>query len=87
MLFLIASGPDTQEFKTAIRMARDVNADICLLQNAVYAARSSNDNNLYVLSDDMKLRGIEEHEISGRPVDYDRLVDLMITAEKVVGLF
>jgi sulfur relay protein TusB/DsrH len=87
MLFLIASAPDTPEFKTAIQMAGDVRADICLLQNAVYAARTSDNNNMYVLDDDMKLRGINKHEISGKPIDYDRLVDLMITADKVVGMF
>jgi sulfur relay protein TusB/DsrH len=87
MLFLIASGPDTQEFKTAIQLAGDSNADICLLQNAVYAARTADNNNMYVLSDDLKLRGIHEHEISGKSIDYDRLVDLMTTADKVVGLF
>jgi sulfur relay protein TusB/DsrH len=87
MLFLIASAPDTQEFKTATRMARDSDADICLLQNAVYAARSSNEKSWYVLSDDMNLRGLHEHEISGKPVDYDRLVDLMTASDKVVGLF
>ncbi len=87
MLFLIASAPDTQEFKTAIRMANDINANICLLQNAVYAARNSTDNNMYALSDDMKLRGIDEDGISGRPIDYGRLVDLMTNSDKVVGLF
>ena len=87
MLFLIASAPDTQEFKTAVQMAGDASADICLLQNAVYAARTSDNNNMYVLSDDMKLRGIHEDEISGKPIDYNRLVDLMTQSEKVVGLF
>ena len=87
MLFLIASAPDTQEFKTAVQMASDASADICLLQNAVYAARTSANNNVYVLSDDMKLRGIREDEISGKPIDYNRLVDLMTQSEKVVGLF
>ena len=87
MLFLIASAPDTQEYKTAVSLAADVDADICLLQNAVYAARTSDNSTMYVLDDDMKLRGINEHEISGKPIDYDRLVDLMITADKVVGMF
>ncbi len=87
MLFLIAGAPDTQEFKTAFRMAKDVNADICLLQNAVYAARNSDDNNMYALSDDMKLRGIHEDEISCRPIDYGQLVDLMTDSDKVVGIF
>jgi len=87
VLFLIASAPDTQEFKTAIRMANDVNADICLLQNAVYAARNSTDNNMYALSDDMKLRGIHENDLSGKLIDYGQLVDLMTTSDKVVGIF
>jgi sulfur relay protein TusB/DsrH len=87
VLFLIASAPDTQEFKTAFRMAKDVNADICLLQNAVYAARISYNNNVYALSDDMKLRGIDENELSGKLIDYGQLVDLMATSDKVVGIF
>ncbi len=87
MLFLIASAPDTQEFKTAIRMANDINADICLLQNAVYAARNSDDSALYVLRDDMKLRGISDSEITGKTIDYGMLVDLMTDSDKVVGLF
>lgn len=87
MLFLIASAPDTPEYKTAVQMAGDAGADICLLQNAVYAARSSDSAAMYVLDDDMKLRGINKHEISGKPIDYNRLVDLMIQADKVVGLF
>lgn len=87
MLFLIASAPDTQEYKTAVRMAMDASAEICLLQNAVYAARSSEDSSVYVLDDDMKLRGIHEHEISGKAIDFDELVDLMVKSDKVVGLF
>jgi sulfur relay protein TusB/DsrH len=87
MLFLIASAPDTQEFKTAFRMAKDVNADICLLQNAIYAAMKLDNNNLYVLIDDMGLRGLNPDEISGEPIDYNQLVDLMTNSDKVVGLF
>jgi sulfur transfer complex TusBCD TusB component (DsrH family) len=40
MLFLISSAPDTKEFQTSFRTAKEMNADICLLQNAVYAARN-----------------------------------------------
>ena len=87
MLFLIASAPDTQEFKTAFRMAKDVNADICLLQNAIYAAMKLDNNNIYVLIDDMNLRGLSPDEISGKPIDYSQLVDLMTNSDKVVGLF
>ena len=87
MLFLISSAPDTKEFQTAIRMAKDISADICLLQNAVYAARNSDNKNLYVLRDDMNLRGITDGEISGKPIDYSMLVNLMTGSDKVVGLF
>ncbi len=87
MLFLISSAPDTREFKTAYRLAKDMNAEICLLQNAVYASRSLYDGNFYVLKDDMQMRGISENEISGKPVDYSRLIDLMADADKVAGFF
>ena len=87
MLFLISSAPDTKEFQTAFTMAKEVNADICLLQNAVYASRSLNESGVYVLSADLKLRGIGEDEISGKPVEYADLIDLMTAADKVVGLF
>jgi sulfur relay protein TusB/DsrH len=87
MLFLISSAPDTKEFKTAYKLAKDMSAEICLLQNAVYASRNSDDNGLYVLHDDLQLRGINENEISGRRIDYGQLVDLMTKADKVVGLF
>ncbi len=87
MLFLISSAPDTKEFKTAYRLAKDIKADVCLLQNAVYASRSINDNKLYVLGDDLKLRGIGEEEISGRIIDYGQLIDLITDADKVVGIF
>ncbi|MBI5408657.1 MAG: hypothetical protein HZA14_04765 [Nitrospirae bacterium] len=87
MLFLISSAPDTKEFKTAYAMANDMNADICLLQNAVYASSSSKDKTLYVMSGDMKLRGLSENEISGRLIDYSQLIDLMTETDKVVGIF
>ena len=87
MLFLISSAPDTKEFKTAYKLAKDMSAEICLLQNAVYASRNSDDNGLYVLHADLQLRGINENEISGRRIDYGQLVDLMTKTDKVVGLF
>lgn len=87
MLFLISSAPETKEFKTAFNLAKDMSADICLLQNAVYASRNLNDSSLYVLLDELKLRGINENEISGKPIDYGRLIDLMNETDKVVGIF
>lgn len=87
MLFLISSAPDTKEFKTAYKLAKDMGAEICLLQNAVYASRSLNDNNVYILYDEMQLRGISENEVSGKIIDYSQLIDLMTNTDKVVGMF
>ena len=87
MLFLISSAPDAKEFQSAYKLAKGMGADICLLQNAVYAARQTKDNKIYVLADDMRLRGIAETEIAGRVIDYSRLMDMMAEADKVVGMF
>ena len=87
MLFLISSAPDTTEFKTAFRTAREMNAQVCLLQNSVYASRGLDEKNLFVLQDDIQLRGIDEAEVSAEIIDYGRLVDLMIESDKVIGLF
>lgn len=87
MLFLISSAPDTKEFKTAYKMAKDMNADVCLLQSAVYASKDLNDGSLNVMRDDLQMRGIGENEITGKPIDYGELVDLMASSDKVVGIF
>ncbi len=112
MLFLISSAPDTKEFKTAYKLAKDMSADICLLQNAVYASRNLNEtirdnennppisllvkggevglsgeNTVYVLRDEMQLRGITENGISSRIIDYSQLIDLMVKPDKVLGIF
>jgi sulfur relay protein TusB/DsrH len=87
MLFLIASAPDTREFKTAYNLAKELNTNICFLQNAVYAARNLNDNAVNVLLDDVQMRGIDENEISGSVIDYGQLIDIMNSSDKVVGLF
>lgn len=87
MLFLISSASDTKEFKTAYKLAKDMNAEICFFQNAVYASRNLKDSSIYVLRDEMQLRGINENEVPGKIIDYGQLIDLMTGADKVVGLF
>ena len=87
MLFLISSAPDTKKFKTAYRLAQTMDAEICLLQNAVYASRNLYDSRFYILKDEMQLRGINEKEVSGKQIDYTQLIKLMESSEKVVGIF
>jgi sulfur relay protein TusB/DsrH len=87
MLFLISSAPDTKEFRTAYQMAKNMNADICLLQSAVYASMSLNDGNVNVMRDDLQMRGVGEDEIKGKAIGYGELVDLMAGSDKVVGIF
>jgi sulfur relay protein TusB/DsrH len=86
-LFLISSAPDTTEFRTAYRTAREMHADVCLLQSAVYASRKLDDKGLFVMSDDMHLRGIGNEETTATVVDYNRLVDMITEADKVIGIF
>ena len=87
MLFLISSAPDTKEYKTAFELAKNMNAEICLLQNAVYAAGNTDNQAHYALSDDLALRGIDHDSITAKVIDYSQLIDIMTDADKVVGFF
>ena len=87
MLFLISSAPDTKEFKSAYRIAQQMNAEVCLLQNAVYASRNLFDSRFYIMKDELQMRGIKEDEVSGKLIDYSQLVDMMAESDKVAGLF
>ncbi|MEC4676109.1 MAG: DsrH/TusB family sulfur metabolism protein [Nitrospirota bacterium] len=91
MLVIVKSAPDTPEGKRAVKLAGDMAADICLIQNAVCFAMTGRLNGFcgtaYVLNEDMKLRGIGSIDKGIRELDYDGLVDLMINEEKVVGVF
>lgn len=87
MLFLISSAPYTKEFKTSYSLAGDMNANVCLLQDAVYASRELNDKGVYVILDDIRLRGIKDDEVQGKLIDYDQLIDIMVESDKVVGIF
>jgi len=89
MLFIISSSPETHEFKTALQMAEG--SDICLIHDAVYLSMKGDvslPGKIYVLKDDLSLRGIKEEGLKGLMViDYSEMVDLMAQAEKVVGIF
>ncbi|MCK9418982.1 MAG: hypothetical protein M0R70_06365 [Nitrospirae bacterium] len=74
-------------------LARDGNADLVLLQNGVIFAQKKRlgdfPGTVYVLDDDKRLRGMKASEIDDwvQAIDYDRLTDLMMESDKVVGMF
>lgn len=92
MLVIVKSAPDSVEGRRAISLARDMAADVVLLQNAVYFALKEGLESFcgtaYVLDDDIKLRGIRDDEIKKdiKKLSYDGLVDLMAQEDKVVGM-
>ncbi|MEJ2182622.1 MAG: sulfurtransferase complex subunit TusB [Nitrospirota bacterium] len=91
MLVIIKSAPDTQDARRAVKLARDVAADIALLQNAVYLAQPERLEGFcgtaYAMKEDLRLRGIEDIEAGVKTIGYGDLVDLMAEDDKVIGLF
>ena len=92
MLIIVKNGIDTPEGKRGVRLARDMAADLVLIQNGVYFARYAELNNfdgkVYVLYEDLLLRGFSDGDIwkDMEKIDYDILVDLMVGSDKVVGM-
>jgi sulfur relay protein TusB/DsrH len=95
MIVMIKSAPDTPEGRRGVKIARDMLADIVLLQNGTYFLKGQALEDLgfvrtaYVLEDDRRLRGLkvaDENE-NIKAVDYGGLVDLMSGADKVIGMF
>jgi sulfur relay protein TusB/DsrH len=93
MVVIVKSAPDTTDGRRGIKLARDMAADVVLLQNGVYFAQRERLEGFcgtaYVLIDDARLRGLKDEEIEKdiRRLDYGRLVDLMAGGDKVVGMF
>ena len=93
MLVIVKSAPDTADGKRGIKLARDMAADVVLLQNGVSFAQKERLEGFcgtaYVLDDDVRLRGLKGDEIEKgiKLVDYGSLVDLMADEDKVVGMF
>ncbi len=93
MLIVVKSAPDTADGKRGIKLARDIAADIVLLQNGISFAQKERLEGFcgtaYVLDDDVRLRGLKGDEIEKgiKLVDYGSLVDLMADEDKVVGMF
>lgn len=93
MITIIKSSPDTPEGKRGFKMARDMASDMVLLHNGVYLPQMERFEGLcgkvYILEEDMRFRGLKDEEIltDAIKIDYDRLVDLMVEEDKVVGMF
>jgi sulfur relay protein TusB/DsrH len=93
MLVMIKSAPDTIDGALGLTLAKEGGGDLILLQNGVYFAQKerlgSYPGAVYVLDDDMKLRGLKDSELDARAktIDYDKLTDIITGGDKVVGLF
>ncbi len=93
MLVIVKSASDTPEGKRGVKLAQDMDADLVLLQNGVYFAQKERFEGfcgkVYVLEEDMRLRGLKDEEMvkDVRKLDYDALIELMVDADKVVGMF
>lgn len=93
MVVIVKSAPDTTDGKRGIKLAKDMAADVVLLQNGVYFAQRERlegfCGTVYVLDDDVRLRGLRDDEIEKdmRRLDYGSLVDLTAREDKVVGMF
>jgi sulfur relay protein TusB/DsrH len=93
MITIIKSSPDTPEGKRGFKLARDMASDMVLLQNGVYFAQRERFEGfcgkVYILEEDMRLRGLRDEEIlkDAIKIDYDRLIDIMAEEDKVVGMF
>lgn len=93
MVVIVKSGPDTPDGKRGVKLARDMAADVVLIQNGVYFAQKERLEGFcgtaYILNDDARLRGLHEGDLEKdiRTLSYDDLVDLMVKEDKVVGMF
>jgi sulfur relay protein TusB/DsrH len=95
MIVIVRSAPDTPEGKRGVKIARDMYADIVLLQNGVYFLKQQALEDLgfvrtaYVLEDDRRLRGLKgaDGNKNIKEIDYNGLVDVMTETDKVVGMF
>ncbi len=95
MLVIIRSAPDTPEGKRGVKIARDMAANIVLVQNGVYFTQKERLEDLgffktaYLLEDDKRLRGLKDAGENRNITDitYDGLIDLLTGSDKVVGMF
>ncbi len=95
MLVIVKNSPDTPEGKRGVKLARDLTAELVLLQNGVYFLQKEFLEDLsfyrtaYVLEDDLRLRGLKADidKKNIKEIGYDGLIDLMAESDKVIGMF
>lgn len=93
MLVIVKSAPDTTDGRRGIKLARDMAADLVLLQNGIYFAQKERLEGFcgtaYVLDEDSRLRGLKDEELEKgvKKLEYNALVGLMAEEDKVVGMF
>lgn len=93
MIVIVKSGPDTADGSRGVKFARDMAADLVLLQNGVHFALkerlSGFCGSAFVLAEDRRLRGVAEADLERgiKEIGYDELVDYLAAADKVVGMF
>lgn len=93
MVVIVKSGPNTADGERGVKLARDMAADVVLIQDGVYFAQKERLGGFcgraYVLEEDSRLRGLKDEELEKgvNKLSYDDLVDLMSEEDKVVGMF
>ena len=93
MLVIVKSAPDTLEGTRGMTMAKEMGANVVMIQNAVYFALKDRLEGLpgivYALEDDLRLRGLNNNDLKGdiRRLDYDDFIDLMVEDDRVIGIF
>jgi sulfur relay protein TusB/DsrH len=93
VLVIVRSAPDTAEGRRGLKLAADMAADLILLQNGVHFAQNGRldgfSGKVYVLEDDLRLRGLKDEEIKKdvNRMNYGGLIDLIAGEDKVVGMF
>ncbi len=91
MLVLVKNSPGTMEGKRGVKLARDMAADIVLIQDAVYYAFKEKLDGycgtVYAIDEELTLRGIKDDEIERglKKINWDELIDMMAEEDKVIG--
>ena len=90
MLVVIKSAPHTEDAQAGLRLAREMSANLMLLQNGVYLARQGGlegiNGAVYALENDIRLRGAGAQDERAKTISYNKLVDIM-AEDKVIGMF